>query len=241
VYDDKVRKVYENMFNVLYHKFHDHNRAWDNLVEFLAVDNCPPMLLQMDHQFEWFYEDKKLAEELIAAYDMDLIKSDRHDHLGDLYVENQSRLSQSYKGQFLTPDNVVELMVQMTIPKTEDEINILEPAVGTGRFLLAANKYAPNANLFGVDIDIRAIRIAFTNCAIHNVSAYLLCADSLQHETYLHAPEGRYNWGFANRWHSCWDQLKEIGADRESVSVVDMEPMPGLNPDGRTQVTLDKF
>ena len=204
----EVRKAYEKMYDVFYRQFRDYNKAWDNMIEFIAVDNCPPMLAQMDHEFEWYFEDEEFASKVKEVYDLELFKSDRHDHLGDMYVENQSKLSQSYKGQYLTPENVVEMMVKMTVGETDAEINILDPCVGTGRFLIAANKYAPNANLFGVDIDLRALRIAFTNCALHNISARFLHADSLRHETDISRPEGRYNWQYANRWHSCWDELK---------------------------------
>lgn len=206
----KVRNAYENMLDVLYTKFHDYNSAWDKLVEFVAVDNCPPLLPRIKDKMYWLFNDLKLAEDLVKKYDLGLLKSDRHDHLGDLYVENQSRLGQSYKGQFLTPDPVVEFIVASTIGKTDKELTVLDPCVGTGRFLIKAKEYAPNANLYGVDIDIRALRIAFTNCAIHNISAYFLCADSLRHNTDISEEDGRYNWGFANQWYPCWDKLREI-------------------------------
>ncbi|MBA3045776.1 MAG: SAM-dependent DNA methyltransferase [Euryarchaeota archaeon] len=213
------------MLKILNRKFHNHNEAWDRMIEFIAVDNCPPMLLQMDHQFEWFYEDEKLAKEIIEVYDLELIKSDKQDHLGDMYVENQSQLGRSYKGQFLTPEHVVNMMCAMTIEKTDEEINILDPCTGTGRFLMGAHEYAPNANLFGVDIDQRALRVAFTNCAIHNISAYFLHADSLMHETDISKPEGRYNWQYANRWNSCWDELKPI-----AHAVIDYESREDTYP-----------
>ena len=171
-------------------------------------------------------------------YDLDLIKSDKRDHLGDLYVENQGKLSQSYKGQFLTPENVVDMMCAMTIEKTDEEINILDPCTGTGRFLMCAHEYAPNANLFGVDIDQRALRVAFTNCAIHNVSAYFLHANSLLHETDISKPEGIYNWQYANRWNSCWDELKTI-----APVTVKYESREDLFPkyEKPEQVTLEYF
>lgn len=203
------------MLDVLYSKFHDYNSSWDRLVEFLAVDNCPPMLRQIEDKMNWYFSDLNLAGDLIKRYDLSLLKSDRHDYLGDLYVENQSKLGQTYKGQFLTPDPVVEFIVASTIGKTDKKLNVLDPCVGTGRFLIKASEYAPNAELYGVDIDIRALRIAFTNCAIHSVSAYFLCADSLKHNTDFSEEDGRYNWGFANRWYPRWDKLREMRPRKE--------------------------
>ena len=40
------------MLNIFNRKFNDNNKAWDRMIEFIAVDNCPPMLVQMDHEFE---------------------------------------------------------------------------------------------------------------------------------------------------------------------------------------------
>jgi hypothetical protein len=210
IYIEKARAVYEKMLDVLYRKTHDYNKSWDYLVDFIAVDHCPPLLREMEHKFEWFFGDEKFANELIKVYDLDALKSDKRDHLGDLYVEKQGKLNQSYKGQFLTPENVVEAMVEMTVGKTDEELNILDPCVGTGRFLLKAHENAPNARLFGVDTDLRVLRVAFANCAIRKVPAYLLHADSLMHDTSLATEEGRYNWSHANRWHSCMDKLKSF-------------------------------
>jgi type I restriction-modification system DNA methylase subunit len=212
-----ARKIYENMYEILCRRFHDHNKAWDYLIEFLAVDNCPSLLSQLEHKFEWLFEDKDLADKLMSVYKPDVIKADIHDHLGDMYVENQSKSGKSNNGQFLTPDNVVDFICKSTIEQAKDgdtPLNILDPCVGTGRFLIGAYNCAPNANLFGVDIDLRALRVAFTNCAIHNIRAYFLHADSLVHEIDISKPEGIENWQYANKWYSQWDKLKGMSPAR---------------------------
>jgi type I restriction-modification system DNA methylase subunit len=213
-----AREIYENMYEILCRRFHDYNKAWDYLIEFLAVDNCPALLSQLKHKFEWLFEDKDLADMLMSIYKPEVLKADMHDHLGDMYVKNQGKLGQSFKGQFLTPDEVVDFMCKAVIGeanKANRPLNILDPCVGTGRFLLYAHRYAPDANLFGVDIDLRALRVAFTNCAIHNIRAYLLHADSLRHEIDISKPDGIANWQYANKWYSCWDKLKEITPKRK--------------------------
>lgn len=210
-----ARKVYQEMYDILYSKFYDHNKAWDCLIDFLAVDNCPALLNQLEHKFEWLFEDKDLCEKIMKVYNPDVLKQDMHDHLGDMYVDNQSKLGRTFKGQFLTPDTVCDSICNMTIGQSDSHVNILDPAVGTGRFLIYAHYYAPNANLFGVDIDLRALRIAFTNCAIHGISVYLLHANSLRHEIDISNEAGKYNWKYANRWYSCWDKLKGINSVRQ--------------------------
>ena len=201
----------EDMYDLISKKHNDPIKAWDSFIEFLAVDNCPPIFNQLDHKFEWLFEDKELADEIIKTYDVDLLKSDYYDHLGEMYLEKiVSKNEASRKGQFLTPMNVADAMADMTIEKTENSIKILDPAVGTGRLLMAAHKKAPNGLLFGVDIDLRALRVAFTNFAIHNISGYLLNADSLYHEIDISKVEGAQNWKYANRWYSCMDKLKPM-------------------------------
>jgi type I restriction-modification system DNA methylase subunit len=95
-------------------------------------------------------------------------------------------------------------------------INVLDPCVGTGRLLMSAYKVNPNSNLFGVDIDLDALRIAHVNFLVHDVkNFYLLHADSLRHEIDFSKPEGNHNWQFANRWNSCMSKLKPIGIYEE--------------------------
>ena len=207
----EVRKMLENVYGLISGKHNDPIKAWDSFIEFLAVDNCPPMFNQLDHKFEWLFEDKDFADEIIKTYDVGLLKSDYYDHLGEMYLEKiVSKNEATRKGQFLTPMNIADAMAEMTIRKTENAVKILDPAVGTGRLLMAAHKRAPKGLLFGVDIDLRALRVAFTNFAIHNISGYLLNADSLYHETDISTEEGAYNWKYANKWYSCMDKLKPI-------------------------------
>jgi len=100
----------------------------------------------------------------------------------------------------------------MTIPESERQkpLNILDPCVGTGRFLISAGKYAPNAVLYGVDIDNRAIRTAFANACIHKIRVRLLNADSIRHATMPDTEAGRYNWRFCNSWNSHYSELKGV-------------------------------
>jgi type I restriction enzyme M protein len=83
-----------------------------------------------------------------------------------------SRAAKGAKGQYFTPRHVVELCVRMMRPSSGDRI--LDPACGSGGFLIHALRYvrtheqlAPAAvrdfcrkNLWGFDIDARAVRVA---------------------------------------------------------------------------------
>jgi len=205
-----VRKMLERMYDLLTEKFNDPVKAWDNFIEFLAVDNYGSLIYQLDHMFEWLFEDSRLADRLMKTYDPEKLRSDYYDHLGEMYLEKLVGTRQAQeRGQFLTPMNVAESMAAMTIGQTDKPVRVLDPCVGTGILLMAAHKTAPNALFFGVDVDLRALRIAFTNFAIHGISGYLLHADSLAYDTDISTEEGRYNWQFANRWDSCMNKLKK--------------------------------
>lgn len=205
----EVRKMLEDMYEIFRGKFHDPVKAWDSLIEFIAVDNYAPLLYQLNHKFEWLFQDPSFSSSLKKNYDLELLKSDYYDHLGDMYLEHiVGKKETERKGLFLTPINVAEAMAKMTIPETERELKLLDPAVGTGRLLIAAYQQAPNSVLFGVDLDLRALRIAYTNFLIHDIRGYLLNANSLEHEIDISLEAGRYNWQFANKWNSSIERLK---------------------------------
>jgi hypothetical protein len=116
--------------------------------------------------------------------------------------------------------DIKDLLKTVEFKPVYDEFNILDPFVGSGRFLLKADKYAPNSCLFGVDLDIMMIRTAFTNAVIYNIPMLLLNANSLLHNTDLSSEDGRYNWRFANRWDSHIRELKEKKVDKEESKKV---------------------
>ena len=62
--------------------------------------------------------------------------------------------------------------------------------------------------LFGIDTDLRSLRIAFTNFAIHGIQGLLLHADTRIHDIEMDTDEGMFNWNFANKWYSNIDRLK---------------------------------
>jgi len=207
--NQKVRTMLEKMYNVFIDKFHDPIKSWDRLVEFLAVDNCGGFIYQLNHKFEWLFQDSKLADTVMELYDPELLRSDYYDHLGDMYLEKiVSNKEAQRKGLFLTPVNLAELLAQTTFQKSNIPLKIFDPAVGTGRLLMAAYKNEPNSMLFGVDIDLRLLRIAMTNFAIHDIPGYLLHANSLVHEIDIATEAGRNNWQYANKWYSCIDKFE---------------------------------
>lgn len=200
-----------NMYEIIDGKINDPTKSWDNLIEFLVAENSASHYFQIKHNLEWLINDHPLAKRLMNIYDPRLLKSDFYDHLGELYLERVvSNIYTKKSGIFLTPGQVADSMATMTIGKTDKAIKVLDPAVGSGKLLMSAHKASPNAYLFGVDIDLRLLRIAMTNFAIHDIPGCFLHADILRHEIDISKENGRANWHYMNRWYSCMDKLKPI-------------------------------
>ncbi len=204
----EVRTMLENTYNVFHERYSDSILAWDRFIEFIAGDHCPHLVTELDHHYDWFFSDKDLADKIIQNYNLELLHSDRSDHLGDMYIQKLvTKADAERRGLFLTPESVANLTAAMTIPVTEEKVTVLDPCVGSGRLLMAAHQRAPNGIFFGVDTDLRILRVAYTNLAIHGIKGYLLHADSLLHNTDISTEEGRENWKYSNHWNSHMDKL----------------------------------
>jgi hypothetical protein len=224
------------MLSVLEGKFHgDYSRSFDALLEFLAVDSRPYVIEQIPDRLEWLFSDLKTYERLVEAYDSEALKRD-FDSLGDIYVENLGRISQSSRGQFFSPEQVCRFMAKMVAAdqpeKKDGKILVCDPAVGSGRMLLTAyDEFGDDAAYFGVDVDCRALQIAFINAGNWKIQdCYLLHADSLLHDTRPNSP----NWKYANRlWGpSYWDELVTCWESKVDEAAPNVKAAVELKPDG---------
>jgi type I restriction enzyme M protein len=82
--------------------------------------------------------DRPTLKTIVAGVDsLDLAAHDGRDLKGDMYEYLLSKLSQSgTNGQFRTPRHIVNLIVQLVNPQPGERI--IDPACGTGGFLVAA-------------------------------------------------------------------------------------------------------
>lgn len=62
-------------------------------------------------------------------------------------------------GQYFTPKSIRESLLEK-LPKEIKNLKILDPACGTGEFLLSARKYFKNSSLYGWDIDKKLVEIS---------------------------------------------------------------------------------
>ncbi len=123
----------------------------------------------------------KLLDQVVQL--INEINMDDQDTKGDLYEYLLGKLQQSgVNGQFRTPRNIIQMMVELMEPKVTD--TICNPAAGTCGFLMAAVEYVKkhhqhalpkhrehfNNHLFtGFDFDRHMLRIGAMNMLLHGI------------------------------------------------------------------------
>ena len=88
------------------------------------------------------------------------------------YLNNADLKKRKNLGQYFTPKSIRELLLSK-LPK-KDNAYILDPACGSGEFLLSCEKYFKNPNLNGFEIDKNLVTIAsklVKNSNIKNIDA----------------------------------------------------------------------
>lgn len=165
----ELSKLYREIFKTITDKYQD---LFDKGEE-IELD---PISIQ--------YVDKKLDE-------VDLLNINR-DPIGDAYEIFMGDAIKGQSGQFFTPKNVAQALVEMVDPKPDDKV--LDLACGAGGFLIALlshyrkNGYAESElkdaimhNINGVDKDNYLTRLAKIHfaCLVEDIPQ-ITCADSVE-------------------------------------------------------------
>lgn len=116
---------------------------------------------------------------------IDQLELGNEDTKGDLYEYLLSKVATAgTNGQFRTPRHIIEMMVELTKPQPEDVI--IDPAMGSAGFLIAAQTYLRknhpdmfldekkrnhfnNEMFYGNDMDRTMLRIGAMNMLLHGV------------------------------------------------------------------------
>lgn len=136
-------------------------------------------------------EDKETFTKLLGLLHMEYIKNVTTgggwcDPLGKMWMLYASASGKKMAGEFYTPEAVCSMMAQMTITDTEptDTINVLDPAAGSGRTLLAAGRVSPAVNRWmkatAVDINRTTCKMCAINLFYHGISGRVICGDTLR-------------------------------------------------------------
>jgi hypothetical protein len=146
-------------------------------------------------------EETDLLEQYVVA-----ARAKPWDHVGDIFVEQELAGRKNALGQNLTPKQIVDFMLKMTLDfdkPTKEPRTLLEPCVGTGRFLIEASLMNPEKPLilFGIEIDITLYRACLVNMALFssNHPYSIIRADTLMLDLEASMP-GSPVWNQGNRW-----------------------------------------
>lgn len=117
----------------------------------------------------WSQQEQSLAQEAVAV-DRKLVASLRdqiragHDPLGDLFGQLRSPELRRDLGATYTPPSIVTAMLNWAQGRPRPE-RVVDPGVGSARFLLEAAGVFPKAHLVGIEVDPLAAIIARANLA----------------------------------------------------------------------------
>src|SRR3989338_8342523 len=107
-------------------------------------------------------DEGKIKENFVFLLNCNIPK--QRDILGFLYQSLLHEGQKSQNGSYYTPSNIVDEIITEYARK---DSKILDPCCGTGQFLLAFGDVVENPlNIYGVDIDEIAVRIARLNILI---------------------------------------------------------------------------
>lgn len=188
---DELIKV---LFCRVYFLHHGDNRA-----------EVPGDALQVAKKYRELYRDVKerlpgvfesdsellLDPEALAFVDGQLSQVDlvnpKRDPLGDAYEAFATDTLRQQEGQFFTPLNAVDWIVEALQPQPGERV--IDPACGAGGFLSATARYLArrgtdqtsiNSSIFGIEKDRTLARLARSHIAVTTLGeGNILCADAL--------------------------------------------------------------
>ena len=177
-----------------------HSRAVEYIIHFLMDIPC-----QDRHETPFGEKEQEALSELKMLVDSWNIQEDG-DIVGYIYQSLQSRDSRKKKGQYFTPGDIVQYLCSsvLSLKSNTKQIRILDPACGSGQFILAlyerllnhyislgdspiqAKERIIRHSLYGYDADLVAVKIARYNisrisgCDISDINIH--CVDFLNRD-----------------------------------------------------------
>lgn len=180
-------KVFAQLFQTLTHR-HPEYELWN---DFLEIIICSYARQQMEDRYlkiikKYRKEEVgilvKMFAEMVKLYSERLMHGAFYDGLGAFYesvINTPSKAGRT--GQFFTPENVCAMMAKCTLSEdsANKQLNINDPACGSGRMLLAAHAVAPGNYYFAEDLDPMCCLLTSVNFLFHNMEGQVVCHDSL--------------------------------------------------------------
>ena len=223
------QQVLEEIIKILFIKFYDEQRNGDSFyiskTEFLNINSkrtqkiffnrIRQLFINTKKVYDSYFDESdilKLSESSLAFSIKKLqsinFKNSETDENGLAFQKFISRYSRESRGQFFTPDQVVNVCVEIIQPKRNEKI--IDPACGTGGFLFSSLRYIKKRyknidlknyiqnNLCGIEINPRISQIAKIKFLIEsNAFPKILCDNALNNFKELNL---KHNASLANQF-----------------------------------------
>ncbi len=119
----------------------------------------------------------ELLNEMVMYMEENKDSPEGNDLLGEFF---QQEITHGRNGQYFTPFHICSFMGQIVSGEETKSLNILDPACGSGRMLMAKAKNAPiRHNYYGVDIDSLCVKMSAINLFLNGLKGEVICANSL--------------------------------------------------------------
>lgn len=194
-------KIAQNIMRLLFCKIYDEkNTPKEKIVEVANRPNEDLQIFysrisnvfeQVKHKYPDIFEVEDEIEinpadlsYIISKFEENSILDADRDIIADAFEELIGRAFRGGEGQFFTPRNIVQMMIDILQPKANEKI--IDPACGSGGFLAHILQHLlrngnGNHNLFGIDKDLFLSRLAKIYLTILGESEYhIFCENSLE-------------------------------------------------------------
>ena len=125
------------------------------------------------------YEKQDLA---IFSHLLGIVQSHvYHNPYGDLLGEYFTQyINRGQNGQFFTPESICTLMANINIAdQNPTGKNVLDPACGSGRLLLAFAKIAPDNYFYANDVSMTCAKMTALNFMLNGLRGEVACMNAL--------------------------------------------------------------
>lgn len=124
----------------------------------------------------WSPAEEQLARNAAPIHPTTIAAARKHlrrgaDPLGDAFCAIRSPDVRRSKGATYTPPAIVNAMLKWSVAACPKPSRIVDPGVGSARFLVKAGALFPGAKLIGIDVDPLAALIARANIAAAGLAA----------------------------------------------------------------------
>lgn len=185
----EVRELEKLINEFTYRNGFDVQNVFRDLLRYIingfSLPDTPPLA-------DWRYtpEQCKSFHEMFTAWvkimDKQIKIHGYYDAFGALFMALTSQRGQQQSGQFFTPDHLAKLCQQVVVGNsTEQKVEtIYDPAVGSGRMLIAHKIDKPTSYLVGWDIDYTCCLMCVCNFLMNSCVGEVVCIDTLRMENF---------------------------------------------------------